>query len=76
VCDKGAEPQTVSIALDGCKPLSRIARIVADRLMLGIADDLKGVRMARGLVERSVRVPNLALSRVFVGIHSAVHNLA
>jgi hypothetical protein len=53
VRDKGAEPQTVSVALDGRKPLSRIARIVADRLMLGIPEDLKGVRKARGRVDRS-----------------------
>ena len=47
VRDKGAEPQTVSIAVDGHKPLSKIAKIVADRLTLGIAEDLKVVRKAR-----------------------------
>jgi DNA-binding transcriptional LysR family regulator len=48
VRDKDAEPQTVSVALDGRKPLSKIARIVADRLTHGIAEDLKAVRKARG----------------------------
>jgi DNA-binding transcriptional LysR family regulator len=48
VRDKGAEPQTVSVALDGRKPLAKIARIVADRLTQSIAADLKGVREARG----------------------------
>jgi DNA-binding transcriptional LysR family regulator len=47
VRDKGAEPQTVSIALDGRRPLSRIAKIVADELSEGIVADLKGVREAR-----------------------------
>jgi DNA-binding transcriptional LysR family regulator len=47
VRDKGAEPQTVSVALDGRKPLSRIAKIVADQLVQSIAEDLKGVRKAR-----------------------------
>ncbi len=47
VRDKGAEPQTVSVALDGRKPLSRIAKIVADQLAQSIAEDLKGVRKAR-----------------------------
>jgi DNA-binding transcriptional LysR family regulator len=47
VRDKGAEPQTVSVALDGRKPLSKIAKIVADRLTQSIAEDLKGVRKAR-----------------------------
>ncbi|MDB5517879.1 MAG: hypothetical protein JWQ17_4637 [Tardiphaga sp.] len=47
VRDKGAEPQTVSVALDGRKPLSKIAKIVADRLTQCIAEDLKGVRKAR-----------------------------
>jgi len=47
VRDKGAEPQTVSVALDGRKPLSKIAKIVADRLTQGIAEDLKGVRKLR-----------------------------
>jgi DNA-binding transcriptional LysR family regulator len=47
VRDKGAEPQTVSVALDGRKPLSRIAKIVADQLAQSIAEDLKGVRRVR-----------------------------
>jgi DNA-binding transcriptional LysR family regulator len=47
VRDKGAEPQTVSVALDGRKPLSKIAKIVADQLTQSIAEDLKGVRKAR-----------------------------
>jgi DNA-binding transcriptional LysR family regulator len=47
VRDKGAEPQTVSVALDGRKPLSKIAKIVADRLTQSIAEDLKGVRKKR-----------------------------
>jgi DNA-binding transcriptional LysR family regulator len=47
VRDKGAEPQTVSIALDGRRPLSRIVKIVADQLTASIVEDLKGVRGAR-----------------------------
>jgi DNA-binding transcriptional LysR family regulator len=47
VRDKGAEPQTVSIALDGRRPLSRIAKIVADQLTGGIVEDLAGVRGTR-----------------------------
>jgi hypothetical protein len=44
---EGAEPQSVSVALDGCKPLAKIARIVADRLTQSIAEDLKAVRKPR-----------------------------
>lgn len=47
VRDKGAEPQTVSIAIDGRKPLSKIAKLVADEITGGIVDDLKSVRRTR-----------------------------
>jgi DNA-binding transcriptional LysR family regulator len=47
VRDKGAEPQTVSVALDGRKPLSKIAKIVADQLTKDIAEDLEKVRKIR-----------------------------
>ena len=47
VRDKGAEPQTVSIAIDGRKPLSKIAKLVADEITGGIVDDLKSVRRSR-----------------------------
>jgi DNA-binding transcriptional LysR family regulator len=47
VRDKGAEPQTVSIAIDGRKPLSKIAKLVADEIIGGIVDDLKSVRRTR-----------------------------
>lgn len=44
VRDRGAEPQSVSVAIDGRKPLTRIGRIVADALIAHIAKSLKEVR--------------------------------
>jgi DNA-binding transcriptional LysR family regulator len=43
--DKGAEPQTVSLAIDARKPLSRIGRIVTEMLQDEIAQCLERVRM-------------------------------
>jgi DNA-binding transcriptional LysR family regulator len=40
VRDKGAEPQTISVAIDGRKPLSKIAKIVADQLAESMDEDL------------------------------------
>ena len=47
VRDQGAEPQTVSVVLDGRKPLSKIARIVAEHLAASMDDDLQKVRGLR-----------------------------
>jgi DNA-binding transcriptional LysR family regulator len=47
VRDKGADPQTVSVAIDGRKPLSKIAKIVADHLAQGMDEDLEAVRRKR-----------------------------
>lgn len=47
VRDKGAEPQTVCVAIDGRKPLTRIGRIVAEVLTRNIADCLDEVRRKR-----------------------------
>jgi DNA-binding transcriptional LysR family regulator len=47
VRDKGADPQTVSVAIDGRKPLSKIAKIVADQLAKGMDDELESVRKKR-----------------------------
>ena len=44
VRDKGAEPQTVSLAIDSRKPLSKIAKIVAEQLSQAMDDDLEQVR--------------------------------
>ena len=44
VRDKGAEPQTVSIAIDSRKPLTRIGRIVADMLANNLQKYLDDVR--------------------------------
>ncbi len=44
VRDKGAEPQTVSLAIDGRKPLSKVAKIVAEQLSDAMDDDLRRVR--------------------------------
>jgi DNA-binding transcriptional LysR family regulator len=44
VRDKGVEPQTVRIAIDARKPLSRIARIVADMLTESIQQNLEEAR--------------------------------
>jgi DNA-binding transcriptional LysR family regulator len=44
VRDKGAEPQTVSIAIDARKPLSRITRIVSDMLTESIRQNLEQAR--------------------------------
>lgn len=44
VRDKGAEPQTVGLAIDARKPLSRIGRIVADLLKGEIETSLQKVR--------------------------------
>ncbi len=44
VRDKGAEPQTVGLAIDARKPLSRIGRIVADLLKGEIENSLRKVR--------------------------------
>jgi DNA-binding transcriptional LysR family regulator len=46
VRDKGAEPQTVGLAIDARKPLSRIGRIVADMLKDEIELCLARVRLA------------------------------
>jgi DNA-binding transcriptional LysR family regulator len=46
VRDKGAEPQTISVAIDGRKPLSKIAKIVADQLAERMDEDL--VRVGSG----------------------------
>jgi DNA-binding transcriptional LysR family regulator len=47
VRDKGAEPQTVSIAIDSRKPLTRIGRIVADMVAANIKQCLVNVRTSR-----------------------------
>jgi DNA-binding transcriptional LysR family regulator len=47
VRDKAAEPQTVSVAIDGRKPLTKIGRIVADMLMTSIRTSLEDVRKLR-----------------------------
>lgn len=47
VRDKGAEPQTVSIAIDGRKPISRIGRIVAQTLTDNIQRTLARVQLER-----------------------------
>ncbi|MGY3549736.1 DNA-binding transcriptional LysR family regulator [Bradyrhizobium sp. USDA 4472] len=44
VRDKGADPQTVSVAIDARKPFPKIARIVADGLAAGMDADLQDVR--------------------------------
>jgi len=44
VRDEGAEPQTISIAIDSRKPLQRIVRLVADRMAETIAANLERVR--------------------------------
>lgn len=44
VRDKGAEPQTVSVAIDARKPLSRIARIIVDLLTDEIQGALQNAR--------------------------------
>ncbi|UNZ52261.1 LysR substrate-binding domain-containing protein [Agrobacterium tumefaciens] len=45
VRDKGAEPQTVSVAIGASKPLSRIGRIVADLLTVEIKASLDSARL-------------------------------
>jgi DNA-binding transcriptional LysR family regulator len=47
VRDKGAEPQSVSIAIDARKPLSRVGRIVAEIIIEEIGASLEGARSAR-----------------------------
>ncbi|GLR89942.1 LysR family transcriptional regulator [Bradyrhizobium iriomotense] len=44
VRDKGADPQTVSVAIDARKPFAKIARIVADGLAAGMDADLQDAR--------------------------------
>jgi len=44
VRDKGAEPQTVSLAINSRKPLSKVAKIVAEQLSQAMDDDLKQIR--------------------------------
>lgn len=46
VRDEGAEPQTVSLAIDARKPLSRIGRVVSDMLQEEINSCLGDVRSA------------------------------
>lgn len=46
VRDKGAEPQTISVAIDAKKPLSRIGRIVTDLLAEEIRSSLQEARTA------------------------------
>lgn len=53
VRDKGAEPQSLSIAIDARKPLSRVGRIVAEILTEEVArclDDVRRVAQARAPV--------------------------
>jgi DNA-binding transcriptional LysR family regulator len=47
VRDKSAEPQKVSVALDGRKPLSKVGRIVADQLAEEMDHDLEQARKMR-----------------------------
>jgi DNA-binding transcriptional LysR family regulator len=47
VRDEGAEPQMVSIAIDGRKPLSKIAHIVADQFAQAIDAELTKVEARR-----------------------------
>lgn len=49
VRDKGAEPQTVSVAIDARKPLSRIARIIVDLLTEEIQGALQKARAPQDL---------------------------
>lgn len=42
--DRNAQPQTVGVAISGGRPLPRIARVVADRLVEYVADYLAQVR--------------------------------
>ncbi len=46
VRDKGAEPQMVSIAMDGRKPLTRVGRIVASALEAQISGSIADARRA------------------------------
>ena len=48
VRDKGVDPQTVSIAIDTRKALSRVGRIVADMIKEEITDALANARHERG----------------------------
>lgn len=47
VRDKAAAPQTINVALDGRKPLSKVARIVADALAQQMDEDLTMVRTSK-----------------------------
>jgi len=47
VRDKGAEPQTVSVAVDARKPVSRVLRSVADRLVETMRSNLEKARARR-----------------------------
>lgn len=47
VRDKSAEPQTVGVAIDGRKPLSKVAKIVADALAAQMDEDIAVVRRSR-----------------------------
>lgn len=47
VRDKSAEPQSVSVAIDGRKPLNRIGRIVSDMLAATIVACLQDVRRSK-----------------------------
>jgi DNA-binding transcriptional LysR family regulator len=44
VRDKSAEPQSISVAIDGRKPLSKIAKIVADQLSEDMDEELARVK--------------------------------
>lgn len=48
VRDQAAEPQTVSIAIDGRKPLAKIVRIVAEELASNIQSSLAAVHAVSG----------------------------
>lgn len=45
--DAAAEPQMVSVVIDAKKPLTKIGRIVADRLAVGVAESLERVKRKR-----------------------------
>lgn len=45
--DRGAEPQTISVALDAAKPPGPVVKLVADRLVETLRQCLEAVRAAR-----------------------------
>jgi DNA-binding transcriptional LysR family regulator len=52
--DRSADPQTISVATQGAKPMTTIVKLVADQLCVAVRECLAAVRKVRDLPERGL----------------------